>query len=52
MVLNLKRWLGIAGLLSLGVVPTASGAACPALLNHSFPGLQDGKPQSLCHDAG
>ena len=52
MILNLKRWLGIAGLLSLGVVPTASGAACPALLNHSFPGLQDGKAQSLCQYQG
>lgn len=52
MILNLKRWLGIAGLLSLGVVPTAAGAACPALLNHSFPGLQDGKAQSLCQYQG
>ncbi|MDP3637028.1 MAG: glutathione peroxidase [Azonexus sp.] len=52
MILNLKRWLGIAGFLSLGVVPTAAGAACPALLNHSFPGLQDGKAQSLCQYQG
>lgn len=52
MILNLKRWLGIAGLLSLGVVPPAAGAACPALLNHSFPGLQDGKAQSLCQYQG
>ncbi len=29
-----------------------TGAACPALLNHSFPRLQDGKSQSLCHYSG
>ena len=27
-------------------------AACPALLNHSFPRLQDEKPQSLCQYSG
>jgi glutathione peroxidase len=48
----MKRWLGIAGLLSLGVVPSGAAAACPALLDHSFPGLQDGKPQSLCQYQG
>ncbi len=30
----------------------ASTAACPALLNQSFPRLQDEKPQSLCQYAG
>lgn len=30
--------------------PTA--AACPALLQHSFPRLQDEKPQNLCQYAG
>jgi glutathione peroxidase len=48
----LKRCLGFAGLLSLGVVPVATAAECPALLNHTFPGLQDGKPQSLCQYQG
>jgi glutathione peroxidase len=48
----MKRWLGIAGLLSLGVVPATASAACPALLDHSFPGLLDGKPQSLCQYQG
>ncbi len=48
----MKRALGIAGLLSLGIVPAASAAECPSLLNHTFPGLQDGKPQSLCQYRG
>jgi glutathione peroxidase len=30
----------------------AAAAACPALLNQSFPRLQDEKPQSLCQYAG
>ncbi len=29
-----------------------AAAACPALLNHQFPRLQDEKPQSLCQYAG
>jgi len=52
MLEHMKRWLGIAGLLSLGVVPVANAAECPALLNHTFPGLQDGKPQTLCQYQG
>lgn len=32
--------------------PGASAAACPALLQHSFPRLQDGKAQSLCQFSG
>ena len=31
---------------------TPSTAACPALLNHVFPRLQDEKPQNLCQYAG
>lgn len=31
---------------------SAAPAACPALLNQSFPRLQDEKPQSLCQYAG
>jgi len=49
---NLKRCLSIAGVLSLGVVPLAAAAECPPLLNHTFPGLQDGEPQSLCQYQG
>jgi len=33
--------------------PAAAGAAaCPALLQHTFPRLQDEKPQNLCQYAG
>jgi glutathione peroxidase len=38
-----------------GAVPTGSAAsatACPAVLNHTMPRLQDGKPQNLCQYAG
>lgn len=52
MLSQMKRWLGIAGLLSLGIVPSGAAAACPSLLDHSFPGLLDGKPQSLCQYQG
>jgi glutathione peroxidase len=31
---------------------TAATAACPALLNQSFPRLQDERPQALCQYAG
>ena len=47
-----KRTLGIAGLLSCGVVPVVSAAECPALLDYSFPGLVDTRPQSLCQYRG
>lgn len=43
--------LGLAGLLSLGVVPVAE-AACPDLLKHEFTGLNDGKPLPLCQFQG
>ena len=48
----LKRWFGIAGLVSAGVVPLGAAAACPSLLDHSFTTLQDGKPMPLCQYAG
>jgi glutathione peroxidase len=32
--------------------PATAAAACPAVLNHSFPRLQDEKPQNLCQYAG
>lgn len=32
--------------------PAVADPACPALLNHSFPRLQDEKPQSLCEWKG
>jgi glutathione peroxidase len=34
------------------VAAAAATAACPALLNQSFPRLQDEKPQQLCQYAG
>lgn len=32
--------------------PAAATASCPALLQHSFPRLQDEKPQNLCQYSG
>lgn len=53
---NVRRWIGFIGLASLGVVPVAqaagAGAACPALLDHTFPKLQNGEPMPLCQYAG
>ncbi len=53
----LKTFRLIAVLLALGwqallPVGAAVPAACPATLNHTFPRLQDEKPQSLCQYAG
>jgi glutathione peroxidase len=56
--------LALGGLLAaapaLGATPAPAGpaatgaapAACPALLQHTFPRLQDEKPQPLCQYAG
>ena len=52
MISSLKRWLGIAGMLSASVVPAGASAACPSLLDHSFPALQDNRPMPLCQYAG
>ena len=52
MVKELKHAMLVAGLLTLGLVSMSSAAECPPLLNHTFPGLQDGKPQSLCQYQG
>jgi len=35
-----------------GAAPAAQLATCPALLRHTFPRLQDEKPQALCQYAG
>jgi glutathione peroxidase len=48
----IKRYFGIAGLISVGVLPAAAAGQCPSLLNHSFPGLVDGKNESLCQYQG
>ena len=52
MILYLKKYLGLAGLLSTCVVPLAAGAECSPLLNHTFTTLQEGKPMPLCQYAG
>ena len=52
MSLLLKRLLGLVGMAALGVAPGAAAAACPGLLDHSFPALASGKPVSLCQYAG
>lgn len=43
-----------AGAGAQGTVPAAAAgtAACPAILQHTFPRLQDEKPQALCQYAG
>lgn len=50
-------WAAFASaLLMLGFIPTAHAAApqtdCPPLLQHTFPRLQDEKPQNLCQYRG
>ena len=53
----IDRFLGIAGVLCAalsfsGSAMAAGGASCPALLQHTFPRLQDDQPQSLCQYRG
>ena len=55
----LKSWALLLGALTLSSAwaQTPAGndnapGACPALLNHPFPRLQDEKPQSLCQYSG
>lgn len=52
MLKTLFRWLGIGGLLAAGVAPAATAGACPPLLDHTFPSLQEGKPVPLCQYRG
>lgn len=50
---NLLRTLfACAALAAPGLAAAAQPAACPALLQHTFPRLQDEKPQSLCQYGG
>jgi len=47
--------LATGALLYFGLVPSAIAAppeSCPATLQHTFPRLQDEKPQSLCQYSG
>ncbi|MBO9514385.1 MAG: glutathione peroxidase [Variovorax sp.] len=41
-----------AGVGSAAAQGTAAAPACPAILQHTFPRLQDEKPQDLCQYAG
>ena len=52
--MNFKQLLFAAGIALAATAGPASGAseACPALLDHSFPRLQDEAPQSLCQYRG
>lgn len=53
--LHLSLPFAAAALLALGgacVQAAEPAASCPALLQHSFPRLQDEKPQSLCQYSG
>ena len=44
-------WLSVAQAQTAAAAAT-SAAACPDVLNHSFPRLQDEKPQNLCQYTG
>ncbi len=50
--LFLALWLGGLSLAGAQAQTPAAAAACPALLNHTMPRLQDEKPQSLCQYTG
>lgn len=52
--LTLMAAMALVPLTSLAQTPTPStgSAACPALLQHTLPRLQDEKPQPLCQYAG
>lgn len=52
MIKTVMRWIGLAGILGFGMVQAAEAGQCPPLLDHSFTGLQDGKPLPLCQYAG
>ncbi len=52
MILNVKRWVVMAGLLSFSVMPAIAAGDCPQLLRHDFTRLQDGQALPLCQYAG
>jgi glutathione peroxidase len=53
---RLLAWAGLLGacapLSAWAQTPPTSPAACPALLKHTYPRLQDEAPQDLCQYAG
>ena len=50
LVSGLAAWAPVPALAQSAAPPQAT--ACPALLQHTFPRLQDEKPQSLCQYSG
>ena len=50
---RLSQWFGAClTALTISAASCAWAGDCPPLLDHSFPGLVDGKPQSLCQYRG
>jgi len=45
-------WVAVLGLAAASASLAQTPAACPALLQHQFPRLQDDAPQNLCQYAG
>ena len=54
MLSKMLRWVGWMGVVGMGslAAPVQAAGACPALLDHAFVSLQDGKPMPLCQYAG
>lgn len=48
----MRRWLAGLILWVLALAAVAAEEACPALLSHTFPRLQDESPQNLCQYKG
>lgn len=48
----LSLWLAALALALAGAPAARAAEACPALLQHTFPRLQDEAPQSLCQYSG
>ena len=44
--------LGLVLSLAAPAAPAAAGSGCPTSISHTFPRLQDEKPQALCQYAG
>lgn len=51
-LLLLSGWLGISSPAQATEPVQTSASACPTLLQHTFPRLQDDAPQSLCQYTG
>jgi glutathione peroxidase len=48
----LRSCVGVLGMLVSSIAIAASSGNCKSVLDHSFPALLSGKPQSLCDYAG